>query len=87
MYGLSLAIAPYRIREHSPSKRCPKNPSFGPGIADFENKQTFWRKTKVIFGISSSSCIESCIVTNIFAEKKSLPRSNKFLKMSISVFS
>jgi hypothetical protein len=41
MYGLSLVIAPYSICEHSPSKRSSKNPGFGLGIADFENKQTF----------------------------------------------
>ncbi len=87
MYGLSLVIAPYCICGHSPSKRWPKNPGFGPEIVGFENKQTFWRKTKVIFGISSSSCIESGIITNIFTEKKvGSYRSNKFLKMGISVF-
>ncbi len=78
MCGLSLIIAPCCICVHRSSKRYPKRPGFCPGIAGFANMRTFWRKTKVIFGISSSNCIESYITVSVSGEKSQFLCSIRF---------
>ena len=58
----SLTIAPFRTDEHSRCYGSPQNWGFCPQISIFGNKASIWCKIKVIFGISSSSCVELCII-------------------------
>jgi hypothetical protein len=61
MSDSSLTIARLRTDELSRGYESPKNRGFCLQILIFANRPSFWCKSKVIFGISSSSCIESYI--------------------------
>jgi hypothetical protein len=86
MCDLSLIIARCWISEHRPSQWSPKKPGFCPEMASFEKMRTFWRKTKVIFGITSSSSIESYITRNVSQKKSWLLCPTRFWKIAFPYF-
>ena len=59
---------------------------FCAGIASFTKMRIFWRKTKVIFGISSSSYVEWCITITNFRKQMSDPVPVRVPKIDHFVF-
>ncbi len=83
----SMIIARLRIDEHSWCYESSKNRGFCPQIPIFENRASFWSKTKMIFGISSSSCIQPCVIKSVFLKNVFLIfMKEKLKKMSHTVF-
>ncbi len=83
---LSLALAPIHTNEQKQRQRFPKELGSCPGILSFANTQTLFSKTKVIFRISSLTCVESYIIVSGSQKQKLVPALDKILKFSLSVF-
>ena len=86
MPGTPLTIAPFRADGYSQCYGSLKNLSFCPRIVNFTSTDTFLRKTKVIFEISSSSCIGPYVVKAVFLKKKFWPVCRDSLEKKSSPF-